>query len=321
MAIKQEADVAYFLNNRDERELALNFDEAFDITFGRKHGQLTFWLANPKPHIRARFGIGQEVLVIYSPHPITDARVLTTIENIMRDPDFKYRVERLLFLLVHNGQVEETNQLVLSQVDRIVIPFQVSELRDPHRGSIFVSSRIAETIGRMNLFSMSSPIKTDQYFFGRGELVQTLITRAVSRGENSGLFGLRKTGKTSVLFAVQRRFIDQPVLCEYIDCQNPGTHGARWWQLLENIVTRCTERLKREHKRNASIQATTDGVYTRDNAGRIFSSDIKSLLADGNLNNLILMLDEIELGLTQLPPRWHRGCSAAGSGTAGSPRG
>src|SRR5690242_880831 len=101
MAIKQDADAAYFSKIPDERQLAALLHEGFDVTFGNAHGQLAFWLANPHKHMQERFGLQKEILVIYSPHATTDARVLTAIENLSRHPDFRHRVDRVLFLLIH----------------------------------------------------------------------------------------------------------------------------------------------------------------------------------------------------------------------------
>lgn len=288
--IKREADEAFFSKNPVEREAALRFKEAFEITFGTVYGQLSFWLANPDKHTRERFGFQQEVLVVYSPHPITDARVLTAIENITRSPDFRHRVDKVVCILVHKGSSKDTVDLVRQHRDRIIVPFHYDELMDPHRGNVFIRSTLATHIGAIDLFGFSSPITSDRYFFGRDELVQTLMSRTVLNKENAGLFGLRKTGKTSALFAIQRRLQDRAVLAEYVECENPGIHAGRWWQVLDNLIIKLRDTLKREHKREASI----DAGYSQHDAGTRFVSDIKLLLKNGHLDHLLIMLDEIE---------------------------
>lgn len=289
MAIKPEAD-RYFSNKDDERDLARRLDEAFDITFRSAYGDLSFWLAEPKTQTKERFGLRQEVLTIYSPHAKTDARVLTTIENITRSPDFKHRVEKVLFLLIHKGDEEETNELMSTSTDRIVVPIRVEELLTPQRGSLFLRNKIAQSISSIDLFGMSSAITSEKYFFGRNELVQAITSIIVVNHQNSGLFGLRKTGKTSVLEAIKRRIEDRPILTEYVECSNPGIHSARWWQVLENLIDRCAQTLKRQFNRNVQVR----GDYNQANAGTRFSSDIKALLELGRLDQIILMLDEVE---------------------------
>lgn len=289
MAIKPEADQAYFKSRPDERDLAIRLDEGFDVTYGHTWGGLAMWLSEPKPHMKERFGFAKELLTIYSKHMRTDARVLTSIENISRTPEFKHRMERAIVLLVHRGDAEQTRQLLQEHPDWIIVPIAANELMNPERGSLFVRARIADTIGTLDLFGMTSPITSDRYFFGRNDLVQQLIVRMIDRGENAGLFGLRKTGKTSVLFAISRRLEDRPILAEYIDCQNPGIHAARWWQVLESIAERCADSLKRNRKRTVAISS-----YDERNAGNLFLKDIRALLADGQLQHIVLLFDEVE---------------------------
>ena len=289
MAIKPEADQSYFMRRATERALASLLDEGFDITFGSGWGGLSMWLAEPKPHMRERFGFAKEVLTLYSKHERTDARVLTTIEHISRTPEFKHRMERAIVLVIHCGDADVTRELVQEHPDWIVVPIAASELTDPQRGALFIRARIADVVGTLDLFGMSSPITSDRYFFGRNDLVQQLIVRLTERQENAGLFGLRKTGKTSVLFAIVRRLQEQPTLTEYIDCQNPGIHAARWWQVLETISERCADSLKRDRKRTVATSQ-----YDERNAGNLFLKDVRALLGDGELGHVALLFDEIE---------------------------
>ena len=198
-------------------------------------------------------------------------------------------MERAIVLLIHQGDPEETRKLLQEHPDWIIVPLSATELTHPERGDLFLRSRIADTIGTLDLFGMSSPITSDRYFFGRNDLVQQLIVRLIERGENAGLFGLRKTGKTSVLYAVSRRLEDQPILTEYIDCQNPGIHAARWWQVLERIVERCADSLKVHHKRSVSTSQ-----YNERDAGNLFLKDVRALLNTGQLRHIVLLFDEIE---------------------------
>lgn len=290
MAVKAEVERGYFAGRKKQSDLAVRLDEAFDVTFADLHGQLAFWLAEPHLHTKERFGLQQEILVIYSTHPTTDARVFTTIENICRMPQFKHRVDKVFCLLIHNGDQTQVEELVRSHTERIVVPIHADDLMNPDRGGVFVRSRIAKALGALDLFGMSSPLRSDEYFFGREELVQNLISRSHIRRENSGLFGLRKTGKTSVLFAVQRRLADRNMLVEYFDCQNPGLHGARWWQVLNNIASRCGQILPAAERKDFAGR----GTYTSETAGITFADDIKKLLEASNRSQIIIMLDEVE---------------------------
>lgn len=172
MGIKRDADEVFFARHPVQRELALRLDEAFEVTFGKMHGDLGIWLADPTIRTRERFGLQKEVLIIYSGFPTTDARVLTAIENISRSPDFKHRIDRVLVLVIHSGNPLEAEDLARSDPERVLVPISAQDLLDGSRGTTFIRSRLASTLGAVDLFGMSSPLTSDKYFFGRTELVQ-----------------------------------------------------------------------------------------------------------------------------------------------------
>lgn len=289
--IKSEALRIHFAARTEEQSLARLLEEAFDVSHGAQHGGgRSLWILDPKPQVRERFGLQLEILALYSPHKSTDARTLTAIDQILRDPDYKHRIDNVLFLLIHAGEAEATKILAKSDVDKIIIPIHVNELNNPTKGSVFLRQKLASHTGEVDLFGKSSPISSDKYFFGRDDLVQTLIARITSHHETGGLFGLRKTGKTSVLKAIQRRVIDRAIVAEYMDCSNPGVHSARWWDLLEEIVSRLSQEIKKRDGKEQKIRLN----YTQSNAGLRFSSDIKSLMCDKVSEQIILIFDEIE---------------------------
>lgn len=288
MAIKHEAK-PFFADYPDEARLANALDEAFDVTYRQNLDELSLWLLDPKTKVKERFGLMQEVLAIVSLHRKTDARVLTAIEKILRKPDFKHRVDKVLFFVIHAGLNEDTYALTSHSVDRVIVPIHAVDMLNPERGVVFIRSQIARAIGAIDLFGMTSAITSDKYFFGRNALVQSLINRAIVQRENSGLFGLRKTGKTSVLMAIQRRLEERPVLAVYFECSNPGIHSARWWSVLEAISNKLFEGAGPEAR-----QKRPRREYSESMAGASFSDDIQTLLKDSGRANIFLMLDEIE---------------------------
>lgn len=290
MSIKIEANERFFHKHPEQTELAESLDEAFNVTFGNQHGGMFVWLLEPKPQIIERFGLQKEIIAFYSPHNKTDARTLTNIENFSSSPDFRHRVDKVVAFVIHEGDAESTTELLNQTVDWIIITIHADELRNKQRGTFFLRSRLAERIGSFDLYGISSPIKHDKYFYGRDKLVQEIIQRVTSRGENSGIFGLRKTGKTSVLFALQRRLHDKNVLVEYMDCQSPGLYGSRWWQLLREIASRLCSSMDSKF----GIKVKDDGVYDSENASNSFNHIIKRILGYQQIQRVCLLFDEIE---------------------------
>lgn len=289
MAIKQEAMNAFFRTRPEQERAASALDEAFDVTFGSYQFGQAFWLCAPKDFTSERFGLHREIIALYSPHQKPDARLLTALENISRAPEFRHRAENVVALVVYEGEPEAVVRLALQSKDWVIVPLAVSELVHKQKPSFLVRSKLSDHIGKFDLFGMSSPIKHDKYFYGRDAIVQELIQRATVRREHSGLFGLRKTGKTSVLFAIQRRFREKGVIAEYIDCQSPGIYGSRWWGVLEEIAHRLSDAAVKR-----GCPTPPKNSFRSTEAANSFIRLMKWIQSTSKVEQAVLLLDEVE---------------------------
>ena len=289
MAIKDDALNAFFRTRPEQEALAAALDEAFDVTYGAYQFGQAFWLCQPKPFAAERFGLQREVIALHSPHPRADARLLTALENISRAPEFRHRVENVVALIIYEGEREAIENLAVQSKDWVIVALSATELKNRGTQAFLIRSRMAETIGRFDLFGMSSPIKHDKYFYGRDAIVQELTQRALIRKEQSGLFGLRKTGKTSVLFAIQRRLSEKGAIAEYVDCQSPGIYGSRWWAVLEELARRMLESAAKSDC--PSPEALS---FDAASAANSFIRTVKWIQEKSGVEQIVLLLDEVE---------------------------
>ncbi|EEX14039.1 conserved hypothetical protein [Citreicella sp. SE45] len=289
MAIKEEALNAFFRTQKNQEPLAAALDEVFDVTYGSHQFGQAFWLCQPKQFTAERFGLQREVIAIYSPHSRADARLLTALENISRAPEFRHRVENVVALVIYEGDKTSIEALAVQSKDWVIVPLSATELKNRGAQNFLIRSRMAETIGRFDLFGMSSPIKHDKYFYGRDTIVQELVQRALIRKEQSGLFGLRKTGKTSVLFAIQRRLSEKGAIAEYVDCQSPGIYGSRWWVVLEELGRRLLEAAAR-----SGCPAPAELSFDASGAANSFIRTVKWIQDNSKVTQIVLLLDEVE---------------------------
>jgi hypothetical protein len=89
--------------------------------------------------------------------------------------------------------------------------------------SQILTAQIDQATGRQNLYAISSPVSDDLSFFGRETVLQQLIDLA-DAGQPVGIFGLRKTGKTSLIQRLQGRLAARRVIAS-VDTQ--GTARER----------------------------------------------------------------------------------------------
>src|SRR5690606_12102335 len=105
-------------------------------------------------------------------------------------------VERICGMLIsRDSQVERklTGLLTNEQETLVIVPFSYSELLQI-KDNFFLRNRFKKHFYTRDLFAFESPLKKDLFFFGRNDLIHDIVNRH-SSNENSGLFGLRKTGK------------------------------------------------------------------------------------------------------------------------------
>ena len=122
---------------------------------------------------------------------------------------------------------------------------------------------------------------TDYYFFGRKDIVADIFD-SINKNENKGIFGLRKTGKTSVLLKITRQIKENKIgEVFFFDCQSPSIKKLRWYELYEKI---CGEI-------SAKFGVTVTGKFDDKNAADTFSKFITECKSCGKI---VLIFDEIE---------------------------
>lgn len=260
------------------------FKGDFDVTWARGmtlHGaQIYAILLRPEKHIRTAFGIENELLLIYHQYSTVQPRILHIVEKILGESPCQGRAEPMAFLLLtsaHDAKSEVRRLLADSANPRVIIPFGEAECKKVN-SEYFVRNRLAEFFYSRDLFDMSRPLASDLYFFGRHAFVLSLRDLLKS-GENLGLFGLRRTGKTSVLLRLQRLLEEgKGGKLIYFDLEDSAFYQLRWWKLLERIAS--------------SLPGAKKGVsYTEENAAEHFRQALEKI---GKSSKVVVALDEVE---------------------------
>ena len=115
-----------------------------------------------------------------------------------------------------------------------VVPMALTTLeRALRHGTVDAEVNAAKDlyVTRQDPYFESVPVRDPTLFFGRSAQLQT-ISRLLSQGQHVGVFGLRKTGKTSLAHQLRLRFREVPVVS--ISCQELDRHSAA--QLLSRIA-------------------------------------------------------------------------------------
>jgi hypothetical protein len=141
--------------------------------------------------VEAAFGLTREVLFFYSPYPDLQIRTFKAAKQALVDLPREVTPD-MLFLWAPDGRLREKLD-DWSSGNFLAVPLALSDNGEP----IAFISLIRDYVFSRDLFYETTPVRGDR-FFGRRQLLQSLKDD-VRNQRVSGLFGLRKAGKTSVL--------------------------------------------------------------------------------------------------------------------------
>ncbi len=284
MAIKPEVLDGHLARNPGEHELLKPFLHGFDINYGREYRSanafLSIYLASPHPHIREAFGIDQELLLAYSKFDNLQPRTLQAMQEFLNDGEVP-RADRRVQLLV-SAAPDPVGWVKTYQADnreqRLIVAFAASELRAKAGDPWYVRNELAAQLYSCDLFGDLLPLTDDAGFFGRGMDVQAL-RQLVQRGGIGGLFGLRRTGKTSLLYKLKRDLEAEGLATAHrINCERAEVWKGRATDLLDELT----------HLLSGAPTTSPDLVV----AARQFEAAASRATADGQ--RVVFMFDEIE---------------------------
>ncbi len=289
-----------------ERKIVNRFGQDWYVTNGGGELWLSptsnyrYALIKPTDIFQEMFNLDREMILLFSPYENFEPRTLDAISKATSQHQ-ALRLERICSVLVSKDPDIATKLRDLLKNDQeaqIVIPFTYEELRDPRSDPFFFRNRFIEHFYARDLFASESPLKKDLYFFGRTDLVHSLINRHRSN-QVSGLFGLRKTGKTSVIFGVQRGLQKVDGASAFIDCQTPAFHRLRWSQALHHVLMA----VRKQNDLNERLGQVDD--YTESQAPLLFEKHLRRMSEALGSKTIMLIFDEVENITPTVSPTEH----------------
>ncbi|MCM1219851.1 MAG: ATP-binding protein [Lachnospiraceae bacterium] len=165
-----------------------------------------------------------------------------------------------------------------------IIPFSYAELLQTPAVEMegFLLARFKKFLFERDFFSYSEPINDRLFLFGgRDTFAKSIADRSFS-GDHSGIFGLRKSGKTSVINMIKQELEQRKILYIAYRCIEFVRHN--WYDAAYKIVSDVYLKLGKE---------APSSHYTETNAVEMFSKDMTEILPIAN-RHIVLIFDEIE---------------------------
>lgn len=292
-----------FLASHPEQEAVLKpFLNGFNVSYAEKKNlnntTVFAYMLKPESFISEGFGIDKEILMVYSPFKELQPRAVQAVNMLFNTFPYKNRIDTLnCFVVSPDRAVLEYSGITSFGEDqsRVIIPFVYEELIANSNDDWYVRKILKENFYDVDLFAYTLPLRDESSFFGRQQIVARYID-AVKRCENRGVFGVRKTGKTSLLFKIDRIVREQKLgFVFFYDCKSPSYRKLHWNELLGEICDNVAKRL------GISIRKE----YDEKNIIKSFRYVVKTA-SDRSLK-IVIMFDEIEYISFKSPTdtHWH----------------
>lgn len=285
--IKTDVINSHFRVYPEQREFADAFIHTFDINYGTRlnayNTHIFCFLLSPDKSLTTMFGFDDEILLVYSPFAKIEPRTIQAIEQAFTQQPFRSRANPLAFIILTES-VDAYQWVEKYLVDhpqfRTPVILNKEELLNNKLSRWYVRNKLSQQLFTRDIFDYQLPLDSDMYFFGRGKIVDEFVDSA-RKAQNRGLFGLRKTGKTSLLFKVRRVLEESGIATVlYIDCKRHDIRSRRW----DSLLTYLTERILTAFSKKSDMFRKLSPVER-------FERVIREI---GGSKNICLIFDEIE---------------------------
>ncbi|MEH2292793.1 hypothetical protein [Nostoc sp.] len=283
----------YILSNEEQKILQKFGNEWFvtrldSLKIGGR-SEYKYALIKAPINYQELFNFERELIMIFSDYESFQPRSIDAIDAVS-DQLQDLRIDKICSVMLSKDEkIEEKIRNILkeSQESQVIVPISYSEILNNHSDSYFLRNKFKTNFYTRDLFDFQSPLKKDLYFFGRGDIINKIVNRHFSN-ENSGLFGLRKTGKTSVIFGIQRALDKIGEKSILISCDDTSFQQRRWNKCLHYII------LEINKKYNLNLPLQTEAQYTEENASQIFAEEICKIYHIFQKKSILIIFDEIE---------------------------
>lgn len=256
-----------FLSQYPEHlEMLKPFLQGFDVTYSEKreinNTYLFVYLLKPEDYMKNGFGIEKEMLLAFSPYEELQARAIQAVNMLFDIFPYRNRIDTLnCFLISKDANVLEYRGLTSfgEGCSRIIVPLVYDDVLKSKNDSWYIRNELKKNFFDVDLFGYTLPLRDETSFFGRQQIVGRYID-AIKRCENKGVYGVRKTGKTSLLFKIDRVIREQNLgFVFFYDCKSPSYRKLHWNELLgeicDNIAKRLRIRIRREYDEKNIIKS------------------------------------------------------------------
>ncbi|MEM8484033.1 MAG: protein kinase [Bacteroidota bacterium] len=299
-----------FIHGSEARQLLASVLEASGFKIVNivkdEHSELLWgFIVSPSSDHVEILNTSREILVWASEFAEFQARTVMRAQEILSE--YRPRLNEG-FVLLFGADSDTFNKTVeISEKIQIhCIGFSFTEVRKmAPQGEDDLIRKLQTRFYSKDLYNISTAIKTLKGFFGRKSLISELSDNLKSGDVNIGLFGLRKMGKTSLIY----RIIDtlksnSAIFYAHVDVQlidSVNSTGAYLlWSIGEHLIDSNKKLRKKSYLRLFGKHEFFSEILNPESVYELFLHDIRQIISSTN-SNIIILFDEIELMSPESP--------------------
>ncbi len=211
----------------------------------------------------------------------------------------------LAFIAVPNtNHVRDQIMNILGEKNEAIVPLDDQDFNHSQNTLDKLRDKVEEYLGQRNLYDSTMPV-SGRRFFGREKLLLQL-TEGVRHGQFMGIYGLRKMGKTSLMYQLRDKKLSSDVVA-YLDLQSSAALTLKdctpiYWELERDLYLRLREKNNPLAKklRLGVIDHFSSLPFDSTRIGILFAEDMRSLLDDlssrknTDIQRVVIVMDELE---------------------------
>lgn len=303
-----------FLRNDSSRTLWLLLRNArFELINCKveHHGDTPLFgyiLTRPDKQMQGKYGFNKQLFVYHNYEPISQEDAVT--KGIELFNDYKIGKEdslhqRVFLMLV--SDIDEVRELLKKlrenpEANPTIVPISRTgaEAVLDQNANEYVGRLFDEWMSQIDRYRENYPVQGRDFFGRERDLV--LLNKNIEAGKPTGIFGLRKVGKTSILYQLGN--IRTKDLVAYVDLQASTIKDCKFilWaavnKWLESDKKMKDSNKSKPHKLKLAVDnyASVERLPEFEETLRLFDEDVRTLVTGKSEGiKLILFVDEIEL--------------------------
>lgn len=229
------------------------------------------------------FGFTREVALFYSPHEDLQNRSFKAALRELESSD--HSVTPDIFFMWAPDQRLKIKLQDWSRPKQMAIPLTIND-----EDELSLITLLRDYVYTRDLFYMTTPVHGAN-FFGRRTLLQALREDTFNQ-EVTGVFGLRKSGKTSILMQLREELSESEVVTVLLDLESfPSPPDDPTEEILSTLRVQLITELKAHGLRTKELSELGSRPSILELKGALHKI-LRKLSEDGK--RVLILLDEIE---------------------------